>query len=481
MKIKERFEIEINVKPTIHNLLNFFRTNILNIAAVVVVTLSSILSFSFSCYSSSKAKIEFVALSASNIAKDNSYQKVHFASKLHYYDNGSFSDNSKNNSDVFTNAHKVVNGSFLRYSSAAFLTRNNFYNIPIEPNSDSIEYTLFDYTFLNSSFSLMNITPSTNSEIIKRYSTTKYVDGELVNNYSGQKKRMETIDLFLLSINEKQNSGYPLFLPDYVAEKIVEENDDIKSIEDCIGLTGNIVVSGVTSDVYIKNIIVSSARKGDPYNVDDCDFTDGNVNFAKFLKKLYGDYSLMFFSPMYSQNRCLTCADFDSEYFKIKSYLSNELVSLYSEKAKSSLFSFEKEEATFVLKENEYLSSTMTATLEKRLQRGSFSLFDGNVFALVLACILLSASLFLLYLFFYSNRFCKRKPSWHILLVSIIPVIVICIFSLLFLFFFSLKFVFVGYYFSAVAIPMLIIFSIQTIFSIILFFIRRAQFNEQIN
>ena len=478
MKIKERFEIETSIKPAIHNLLHFFRTNILNIVAVVVTTLSSILFFSFSCYSSSKSQIEFVALSAANIAKDNSYQKVHFASKLHYYEDGSFSDNSKNNSDVFTNAHQAANRSFLRYSSAAFLTRNNFYNIPIEPNSDSIQYTLFDYTFLNSSFSLMNITPSTNSEIIKQYSTAKYVDGELVNNYSAQKKRMETIDLFLLSVNEKQSQGYPLFLPDYVAEKIVEENDDIKSIEDCVGLAGNIVVSGVMSDVYIKNIIVTSAKKGDPHNINDCDFTDGNVNFAKFLKKLYGNYSLMFFSPMYSQNRCLTCADFDSEYFKIESYLSNELVSLYSEKTESSLFSFEKEEDLFVLKENEYLSSTMTATLEKRLQNGNFSLFDGNVFALALASILFLVSLSLLYLFFYSNRFCKKRPSWYILLISIVPIVVVGVFALLFLFFFSLKYVFVGYYFSALAIPMLIIFSAQIIFSLVFLFVWRARFNE---
>lgn len=478
MRIREKLEIETNIKPTIHNLLVFFKANILKIVAVVVATLSSILFFSFSCYSSSKSQIEFVALSASNIAKDNSYQKVHFASKLGYYDDGTYSENSKNNSDIFTNAHQVANRSFLRYSSAAFLTRNNFYNIPIESDSESIKYALFDYTFLNTSFSLMNITPSTNSEIIKQYSTSKYVNGELVNNYSAQKKRMETIDLFLLSVNEKQSAGYPLFLPDYVAEKIVEENDDIGCLEDCVGLTGSISVSGAVSDVYIKNIIVSSAKKGDPHDINDCDFTDGNVNFAKFLKMLYGDYSLMFFSPMYSQNRCLTCADFDSEYFKIESYLSDELVSLYSEKASSSLFSFEKDEDSFVLKENEYLSTTMTATLEKRLQKGNFSLLDGNVFALVFACILFLVSVFLIYLFFYSNKFNNRRPSWHILLISFVPVTVIGIFSLLFLFFFSLKFIFVGYCFSSLAIPMLIIFFAQIIISTIFFFVRRAQLNE---
>ena len=209
MKIRDKIEIKTSLRKTLHNLLCFFKKNVLKSTAVIVTTLASVLLLSFGFYSSSKSQIESIALSAANIAKNNSYQKVHFASQLKYYTDGSFSENCKNNGAVFTKAHQTANKSFVRYSSAAFMTRNNFYNIPSNPEIDSIDYLLFDYSFLNTSFSLMNITPSTNSEITKKYTTPKYVDGVLIENYSAKKTRLETIDLFLLCNEEKPNSGFP--------------------------------------------------------------------------------------------------------------------------------------------------------------------------------------------------------------------------------------------------------------------------------
>lgn len=473
MKKITKIDLKISFKRQLRDIVLFFKNNLIKLVAIFVLSFTSTLLISFGINSSTKSNIDSIALTAANIAKDNNYQKVHFESKLSYFSNDSFSVNTENNGSIFTKAHKIANQSFLKYSSAAFLTRNNFYNVPVDGSSEQTKHTLFEYNFLNTTISLKNITPSTNSEIVKKYTTSKYIDGTLVKNYSMTKLRMETIDLFLLFKNEKTSSGYPLFLPDYVAQTIVEENETISSLEDCLGLQGTIIVSGVQSSIYIKNIIVTSSKKADPYDLNDCDFTDNNVRFAKFLKQLYGDYALMFYSPMYSQNRCMACADFDSEYFKIKSYLENELLQLYSEDSVSSIYSFEKEENKFILKENSDFSSLMTATLAKRIKSGNFSYFDGNLTTLMIGLVLFVGAICILFIAFCSKKHQQGKLTWHFLISSFIPLFVLNLFSLLFLFFFSSKQIFVAFYFSSLSIVILASFLIEFISTLIIYLIRR--------
>lgn len=472
--MKNKFDFKISLKKQLHDVVLFFKNNLTKLISIFVLSFTSTLLISFGINSSSKASIESIALTAANIAKDNSYQKVHFESKLSFYSDDTYSKNSEENVKVFTTSHRIANQSFLKYSSAAFLTRNNFYNIPIKGSSEQTDCTLFEYKFLDTDLLLKNITPSTNSEIVKKYTSSKYVDGVLDTNYPMTKLRMETIDLFLLFKNEKLSSGYPLFLPDYVAKKIVEENDNVGSLKDCLGLTGTITVSGITSSVYIKNIIVTSPRTGDPYDLEDCDFTDNNVRFAKFLRQLYGDYSLMFFSPMYSQNRCMACADFDSEYFKIKSYLENELVDIYSKDTVSSIYGFEKEEDSFVLKENKNYSFLTTETLIKRINKGSYSYFDGNLTPLIIGFVLLGGVIFFYFLNFCSTKYQKEALKWHFLITSFVPFVVLNLFSLLFSFFFSSKQAFISFSFSAFSLAVLVSFLIQFLTSLIIYFLRRS-------
>lgn len=473
MKITNKINFRIAIKKQLRDIGLFFKNNLIKLVSIFMLTLTSTLLISLGINTSTKSSIDSIAFAAANIAKDNSYQKVHFESKLSYFSDSSFSANSEKNGKVFSNAHRIANQSFLKYSSAAFFTRNNFYTVPVDGSSEKTKHVLFEYNFLNTAVSLKNITPSTNNEIVKKYTTSKYVGGVLDENYTMTKSRMETIDLFLLFRKGKVASGYPLFLPDYVAQKIVEENTNINSLEECLGLEGTILVSGVKSTVYIKNIIVTSPRVGDPYDLDDCDFTDNNVRFAKFLKQLYGDYSLMFFSPMYSQNRSMACADFDSEYFKIKSYLENDLIDIYSEESISSIYSFEKENDTFVLKENEEFSSLMTNTIGKRIKNGNFSYFDGNLVPLVIGFILFGGAVFCLFINFSSRKYQREKLTWHFLISSFVPIIVMNIFCLLFLFFFSSKQAFVAFYFSSLSIVILISFLIELITTLIIYFLRR--------
>lgn len=474
MKRFKNINLKFSIKKQLNELIQFFKKNLVKLIAFFVLTVMSSFLVSFGINSSTKATIDSVAITAANIAKDNSYEKVHFESKLTYFNDESFSKNSEKNTKIFTEAHRMANQSFLKYSSAAFLTRNNFYNTPIT-NSDNSSCVLFEYSFLESVFSLKNITPSTNSEIVKKYTTTKYVDGILDNNYSMTKLRMETIDLFLLFKEEKSAAGYPMYLPDYVAQKIVEENESINSLKDCLGLAGTINVSGVKTTVYIKNIIASSARIADQKDINDCDFTENNVRFAKFLKQLYGDYSLMFFSPMYSQNRCMTCADFDSEYFKIKSYLENDLTEIYSKKSSSSIYGFEKEDQAFKLKENKTYSSLLTGTIQKRIDNAKYSYFDGDLIPLIIGIVLFFGALLFLFVVFSLKKFTEEELNKSFLVSSFIPFIFLNLFLLLFCFFFSSKQAFISYVFSSLSIVIVGFFLIEFLASIIIFLFRRIK------
>lgn len=474
MKRFKNINLKFSIKKQLNELIHFFKKNLVKLITFFVLTVMASFLVSFGINSSTKATIDSVAITAAIIAKDNSYEKVHFESKLTYFNDESFSKNSEKNTKIFTEAHRMANQSFLKYSSAAFLTRNNFYNTPIT-NSDNSSCVLFEYSFLESVFSLKNITPSTNSEIVKKYTTTKYVDGILDNNYSMTKLRMETIDLFLLFKEGKSASGYPMYLPDYVAQKIVEENESINSLKDCLGLAGTINVSGVKTTVYIKNIIVSSARIADQKDINDCDFTENNVRFAKFLKQLYGDYSLMFFSPMYSQNRCMTCADFDSEYFKIKSYLENDLTEIYSKKSSSSIYGFEKEDQTFKLKENKTYSSLLTGTIQKRIDNARYSYFDGDLIPLIIGFVLFFGAVLFLFIVFSLKRFNDEELKKSFLVSSFIPFVFLNLFLLLFCFFFSTKQAFISYVFSSLSIVIVGFFLIEFLASIIIFLFRRIK------
>ena len=71
--MKTRFDFKISLKKRFLEIGLFFKSNLVKLLSVFVLSFVSILLTSFGVYSSSKSRLDSVALSAANIAKDNNY------------------------------------------------------------------------------------------------------------------------------------------------------------------------------------------------------------------------------------------------------------------------------------------------------------------------------------------------------------------------------------------------------------------------
>ena len=180
----------------------------------------------------------------------------------------------------------------------------------------------------------------------------------------------------------------------------------------------------------------------------------------------------MFLQSIFLQCRSMACADFDSEYFKIKSYLSNELLEIYSNASTSNVFSLDFVEDGYSLIENCHSSNTVTKALQCRYHNGSLSYFDGNITVTCIGLVFFVATLVFLYVSFASKQYNEDNVTWPFLLLSFIPLLVLNIFALVFLFIFAKESMFVGFYCSAFAVVTLLSFLLESVMTSLIYFLR---------
>lgn len=403
----------------------FFKSNFFPLCTCGFCSLFSTVLISLGVRNSTKSLLDQASIVCSSIAKDNEFNKVHISTKLRFYSDSDAKTNSTNNISVFTKSSEFARDAFLTYSSAAFQTRNNFYNIPIEPNKDGFEYKEFIFQFAKSNIALKNITAPTYSTGEKQYTTAKLVDGEVDNNYLMTKLHMETLDIYLMYKNSTVTGATPLFLPDYIADKIIAENDDINSYEDCLGRRGEVYIDGVKNQVYIRNIIVTRKIESNIYDLTQNSFTENNVRFSKFLKLMYDDYCIMFNSTIYAGNQCLLCGDFDSEFFKTRDYIKGQFADLNEQIVQPNVWNFKNDNGQVKFCENQLGTNFMERFRSGMVNKNRPSFFDGDLWLIIIGIAISIMGGFSAIVFFIkqNNKTLYRGPLN--ILLSIFPFLII--------------------------------------------------------
>lgn len=469
------FDFKLNIKQRVKSLSSFLKKNLVTILVFSSCSIVSTFVTSFGVKDSSYALKESAAFSVAQIAKDNSFNRVHIETKLDFNPS-----DPQGNKKAFNNSYSSSHRAYLNYSSAAFQTRNNFYTVAVEDQVELNEetgeeeiktvYSRLTCKLDELSFETAILTPPTNSEYDKKYTIDKYNEqGELVS-MELYKHRMETLDLFMLGEPAtKVDSANPIWVPDYTIQRMLDEAGIDKPLKSCIGMTGSIELSGLEIPVYLKNIIVTKEHKGDPHDMKDHTFTYNNIRFANFIEEIFGDYALLFYSPIFALKQTLACADFDSEYFKINSYMSNEMLSFCGPDSSSIVYSYQLNSETeeFDHKNNEPVSNMLNQYLDKAVNHQP-NHFDGNIAMTILGILFFGGTIAYLILMITKNKifYSKKKYCYKLLSYPLIPFVVMNLFSTIFILVFHSKTEFMAFSFSSfpiVALVYLIAASIATL------------------
>lgn len=468
MEWKNRFIVNFGFGRSLKRLFSFAKSNIANVAITIATSLSAVLITSFSVSSSSLSCLENAALEVANLAKDAEEERVHISTVL-TVEEAAFSDSKS----AFSKAHLAVHSSFLNYSVAAFRTRNNFYNVPVTLADEQIIPKQFECSFLDCRFSISALVPSTTSFIQRNSTANKYENGQLVEKQL-TKYRMETLDVYALFPPYKNGEGIPLFLPQRLAERILEANPELEKLEDCLGQQGFLEIQGYGINVYVSNILVDRPSSGDPYDSMEPDFSENDISFESYLNGMFGDFGVLYAPALFQASAVMTCADFDSEFFKIRSYLSNELRSLAAGGVHCSVSGRENREADFVFYDEQ--SRNLTKVYENRSIEGQFTYLDGNPWILGLGILLFVASLgFGCYAFLGKTVRKHDGELLHGAFLASAPFVILQLFSAVFVAIFSGRSALVGYSFASLSLVSVCFFLVQ----LIVFFFASAYGKEK--
>ena len=473
--INKRVKCRFDLHESLKTIIVFLKQNITRLLIFSSVYFLSFSFISISFNSSTKSLLDTAAFSCSEIAKSNVSNRVHVEFSLDYTDDIS---SLKTNTEQFKKAYSSMQSAYSKFNSGAFISRNDFYVVPSSPNGDSFEHSIFTVKFNNYTGKTKSLSSLTTSEGGKKYTTEKIVDGTKTT-IEMFKKSLETLNVFLLFNDEKKSEGIPLYLPDYFASDVAEENGI--SLKECLGLPGTINVANVDYKVYIKNIIVTEARTGNLYDLTDHTFTENNVRFSKYLQNIFGNYVVWFNSSIYQTHKTILCSDFDSEFFKIKSYFKNDLATIYDSGCDALVFNCDSHNETKVFLEP--FSTTNLNNLLKRLsvKQGGESFFDGALIQLIIGILSLVFLLIYLAIIVFSKKNIQKISFAHILLCCFLPFFVVCLFLSFFLFAFHSSIVFNAFVFSSASLVCIVLFSLSTIFGCAYLFIRKLISNEENN
>lgn len=449
--IIEKPQFKQKTKNVFHNALVSLKKVFVPLIIMTGTCICSSLMFSFSILDSSRALLDESAILCANVAKDNYYQKVHIATKMPFKEG---IENRNFNVSSFTKSQKEAHNAFLSYSSAAFVTRNNFYSIPIDEDNDGdFVYKKISYNFGNQNLDCINISAPTNSVVGKK-TVCKKKTAEAIAEIEIDKLRLETIDLYMCSSENGKNTGIPVFVPDFVAEEIVESSDYLNNILDCVGLAGTININGSIQNIYIKNIIATKEYKNDENIITQVPITASNTKYASFLRDVYGSFTVLFHTELYSENQCIACADFDSEFFKIKNYFDINLRKLYSkDESFSYVYSYELNENLYTLKTNLDITNKLNKLLRMNVQNINY--FDGNLLFLLVG--LFACIVAFIYIYFTITSYLKKNAinyneTFYLLIAPLISFIALNLLAVLFIFIFKSNSLFISYTFSTIAI-----------------------------
>ena len=250
--------------------------------------------------------VNSAALESSFIAKNNEHKRVEILTDSFVY--------QKNN---FITGQQLILNSYLTYCNSVFTTKTNFYLTPLTGNEVK-RFSISLDGIVDCEEKIVDVVPSTHSEFIKQYDNNGEVD---------YKSRIESIDLYCYYQGVYKTGSPPIYITDITADKFCKEQTTYKDL-----LGKNVIISDDAKEYhgYIRNII-STREQANSFAIDGTLlFTANNISYSKMLKILYGNFFVGFDNDLFDQGMRII-GDFDSEFFKIKSYLNKQIKPIIDE------------------------------------------------------------------------------------------------------------------------------------------------------